>query len=172
MPLSFTAGAGALAAFAPANANIAPPGVYMLVVVDSAGVPSVARMVTMLNGSTAPPNVAPTVSITAPANGASFRRGTDVTVSAQRVGPDGLVTRVDFLRNGTVVGQDTTAPYSWRWNNARRGSYTLTARAVDNRGGTRTSAACGRDDSLRPGVAVGRRRGRRLGFVRRNGLAG
>jgi hypothetical protein len=144
VPLSFTAGAGALAAFAPANANIAPPGVYMLVVVDAAGVPSVARMVTMINGSTAPANIAPSVSITAPATGSSFPRGSTVTVSASASDSDGIVTRVDFLRNGTVVRQDTTPPYSWSWTNAGpRGTYTLTARAVDNRGATRTSAGVG-----------------------------
>jgi hypothetical protein len=141
VPLAFAAGQGLLAAYAPANANLAPPGVYMLVVVDSAGVPSVGRMVTLVNGSTAPADAAPNAVITAPANGSSFRRGTDITVSASASDPDGLVARVDFLRNGALMGQDATAPYSWRWNNARRGTYTLKARAVDDRGATRTSAA-------------------------------
>ena len=45
IPLAYSASAGALTATAPANANIAPPGVYMLVVVDADGVPSVGRMV-------------------------------------------------------------------------------------------------------------------------------
>jgi hypothetical protein len=45
VPLSFTAGTGTLTATAPANLNIAPPGVYMLFVIDANGVPSVARMV-------------------------------------------------------------------------------------------------------------------------------
>jgi Galactose oxidase-like, Early set domain/Bacterial Ig-like domain len=45
VPLSFTAGTGTLNATAPANPNVAPPGVYMLFVVDANGVPSVARMV-------------------------------------------------------------------------------------------------------------------------------
>jgi Galactose oxidase-like, Early set domain/Bacterial Ig-like domain/Kelch motif len=47
VPLSFTAGTGTLTATAPANPNIAPPGVYMLFVIDENGVPSVARMVRM-----------------------------------------------------------------------------------------------------------------------------
>lgn len=42
VPLSFTAGNGTLTAVAPANANLAPPGYYMLFIVNSAGVPSVA----------------------------------------------------------------------------------------------------------------------------------
>jgi hypothetical protein len=45
IPLSFTAGTGTLNATAPANTNVAPPGVYMLFVTDANGVPSVARMV-------------------------------------------------------------------------------------------------------------------------------
>jgi hypothetical protein len=45
VPLSFTAGTGTLNTTAPANPNIAPPGVYMLFVTDANGAPSVARMV-------------------------------------------------------------------------------------------------------------------------------
>ena len=45
VPLSFKAGSGSLAATVPVNVNVAPPGFYMLVIVDGAGVPSVAKMV-------------------------------------------------------------------------------------------------------------------------------
>src|ERR671925_453106 len=47
LPLSFTAGKGKLTASVPANVHTAVPGVYMLFIVDSAGVPSVAKMVTL-----------------------------------------------------------------------------------------------------------------------------
>ncbi len=40
VPLSFTAGATSITATAPANANIAPPGIYMLFIIDANGVPS------------------------------------------------------------------------------------------------------------------------------------
>ena len=43
--LSFTAGPSVLDVTAPPNGNIAPPGYYMLFVLDSAGVPSVASFV-------------------------------------------------------------------------------------------------------------------------------
>ena len=43
--LSFTAGSGSLSIVAPANANLAPPGNYMLFIVDTTGVPSVAAAV-------------------------------------------------------------------------------------------------------------------------------
>ena len=59
VPLSFTAGSGAVNATAPANANVAPPGVYMLFVIDADGVPSVAKMVRV--GSAARPRRSPAV---------------------------------------------------------------------------------------------------------------
>src|SRR5215203_752714 len=43
VPLSFAAGAGTLTATGPRDANVAPPGVYMLIAVDANGVPSVAK---------------------------------------------------------------------------------------------------------------------------------
>ena len=43
--LSFTAGSGSLTVTAPPNGNIAPPGYYMLFILNSSGVPSIARMV-------------------------------------------------------------------------------------------------------------------------------
>jgi hypothetical protein len=43
--LAFTAGATTLAVIAPARASLAPPGHYMLFVIDRRGVPSVARIV-------------------------------------------------------------------------------------------------------------------------------
>jgi Fe2+ transport system protein FeoA len=42
LSLGFTAGSGSLSVQAPANANLAPPGYYMLFIVDTNGVPSVA----------------------------------------------------------------------------------------------------------------------------------
>jgi galactose oxidase len=43
--LNFTAGATSLSVTAPANANLCPPGHYMLFVLDKVGVPSEARMI-------------------------------------------------------------------------------------------------------------------------------
>ncbi len=44
VPIAFETGTGALTAHAPPNGNIAPPGPYMLFVVDTNGIPSVAAM--------------------------------------------------------------------------------------------------------------------------------
>jgi len=45
--LTFTIGSGQITATAPASGNYAPPGYYMLVIVNSTGVPSLARFVTL-----------------------------------------------------------------------------------------------------------------------------
>ena len=64
VPLSFTAGGGNITATAPLNANIAPPGYYMLFVIGTDGVPSVANMVRVEN-DTSPP-AAPSLTDTDP----------------------------------------------------------------------------------------------------------
>ena len=43
--LTFTAGSGVLHAKAPANGNLAPPGYYLLFILNQEGVPSVAKFV-------------------------------------------------------------------------------------------------------------------------------
>jgi hypothetical protein len=56
--LSFTAGSGSLTVTAPPNGNIAPPGYYMLFLLNSSGVPSVAKFVQVVSsGGTSPSGV-------------------------------------------------------------------------------------------------------------------
>ena len=45
LPLNFTVGTGSLTVTAPANSNLAPPGNYMLFILDTSGVPSLAAIV-------------------------------------------------------------------------------------------------------------------------------
>ena len=68
VPLSFTAGAGALQVDAPANSRLAPPGYYMLFILNSSGVPSVAKMVRLPSASE--DNQAPTAPSNLTASGA------------------------------------------------------------------------------------------------------
>lgn len=76
---------------------------------------------------------APTVAVSAPANGATVS-GT-VTVSATASDNVG-VTKVEFLVNGTVASTVTTAPYNYSWNTttSANSTYTLTAKAYDAAG--------------------------------------
>ena len=57
--LAFTQNAGALTVNAPANAYLAPAGHYMLFVIDSSGVPSVAKIVKLQGSSALPPPPGP-----------------------------------------------------------------------------------------------------------------
>ncbi|MEO6929208.1 MAG: Ig-like domain-containing protein, partial [Casimicrobiaceae bacterium] len=83
----------------------------------------------------------PVVSLTSPANGASYVAPTSVVVSANASDVDGSVTRVDFYAGGALIGSASSAPYSVTWSNVAAGSYSLTAKAVDNAGASTTSAA-------------------------------
>jgi Domain of unknown function (DUF1929)/Bacterial Ig domain len=135
IPLSFSAGATTLTATAPANANIAPPGIYMLFIIDANGVPSLARMVSVQGNSL------PVVTLTQPADGATFTAPATVNLSATASDSDGTVAKVEFFNGATKLGEDATAPYTFIWSGVPAGSYTLTARATDDVGGTATSAA-------------------------------
>jgi hypothetical protein len=80
----------------------------------------------------------PTVSLTAPSNGATVTG--PVTLSAT-ASDNVAVGSVDFLVNNVVIGTDTTSPYSISWNSASvtDGFATITARAVDTSSNTATS---------------------------------
>ena len=72
VPLDYTVGNGRITATSPANANVAPPGPYMLFVIDSDGVPSMAKMVSVdLDAGPAP--IAPSIGTTAPRSPANDR---------------------------------------------------------------------------------------------------
>ncbi len=98
VPLSFTAGAGALTATAPANANIAPPGVYMLFIIDANGVPSVAKMVTV-GGADPPPPPPPPNSGLVGAWGFSEGSG-GTTADASGNGNTGTITGATWTTQG------------------------------------------------------------------------
>ena len=116
-------------------------GTYSLTAVarddSGAATTSAARTITVSN----PPNQAPAVSLTAPANGATFTAPASITVSATASDTDGTIGKVDFFAGTTLIGTDTTSPYSVAWNNVAAGSYSLTAVATDNAGAATTSAA-------------------------------
>ena len=84
-------------------------------------------------------NVPPSVSITSPANGATADAGSTVSVQATATDTDGNVTLVEFYANGSKLGEDRTAPFSYSWSNVSAGSYTISAKATDNDGASTTS---------------------------------
>jgi len=115
-----------------------PPhlGFFLGAGVDQAPTPNI-----VLVGGQNPTNQLPTVSITAPANNASFTAPASVTISANASDADGTIASVSFYNGATLIGTDATAPYSFNWTNVSAGTYTITAVAEDNVGGKTTSAA-------------------------------
>ncbi|MBX6357337.1 MAG: cellulose binding domain-containing protein [Micromonosporaceae bacterium] len=79
-------------------------------------------------------NQAPTVSITSPADNASFTAPANFTINATASDADGSVTQVEFFRDGMLLSTDTTAPYSHAVSALPAGDYTFQARATDNGG--------------------------------------
>ncbi len=95
---------------------------------------------TVSNGTTATDTTAPTVSITAPANGAIV--GGTVNVSANASDNVG-VGKVDFYAGNTLIGSDASSPYTIPWSTSQyaNGTYTLLAKAYDLVLNQTTSAA-------------------------------
>jgi N-acetylneuraminic acid mutarotase len=86
-------------------------------------------------------NTPPSVSLTAPSNGAGFQSGDTVRLSAEASDADGSVTAVRFYANDRLVGTATQSPFVFDWTGARGGDYAVLATAVDDAGGeSRTPA--------------------------------
>ncbi len=86
-------------------------------------------------------NQKPTVSLTAPANNATFVNGANITITATAADADGTVSKVEFFQGATKIGESSTSPYSLLWNNVPIGSYALTAKATDNQTAATVSTA-------------------------------
>lgn len=102
--------------------------------------------------------LAPTVAISSPPEGALLQIGLPVTIGvvATDTAP-GTVTRVDFLVNGTKVGEDSTYPFSYDWTPTSTGSRQLLAKATDNDGAVGTSSLVNvtvTDANVPPTIAI------------------
>lgn len=84
-------------------------------------------------------NQAPTVSITAPADGSTFAETGSINISATAMDSDGPVVKVEFLDDDRLLGADLTPPYGYQWDAPGLGAHVLTAKATDNAGATTTS---------------------------------
>ena len=82
---------------------------------------------------------APSCQLTSPQNGQVFLEGGDISIAATATDPDGSIVKVAFYLNGNKIGEDTTVPYSFTWNNASPGEHQWYARAYDNDGLTANS---------------------------------
>jgi hypothetical protein len=87
----------------------------------------------------APPsgNLPPTVSIVT--NGTSFTAPATVTLTATASDSNGTVSKVDFYQGTTLLGTDTTSPYTFTKSSLAVGTYAFSAKATDNLGAVGSS---------------------------------
>jgi hypothetical protein len=89
----------------------------------------------------APANKLPFVSLTAPANNASYTAPANITITANASDLDGTINKVEFYNGTTLIGTDVATPYTYNWVNVSVGSYTITAKAYDNSNAVTTSSS-------------------------------
>src|SRR5581483_10435276 len=85
-------------------------------------------------------DAAPSVAITAPANGTTFVAPANIPISASVSDVVGAITKVEFFQGGTLITAVIAPPYSFTWSNVPAGSYSVTAVATNDAGQTTTSA--------------------------------
>ena len=130
--LSFTAGAGVLNITGPPNGNIAPPGYYMLFLLNNAGVPSIASIVQV---SAAANDIPPTGTITSPASNVTISTGQAVNYSGTGSDPDGTISGYSWSFPGGNPNSSTLAnPGNVIYSTP--GTYTTTFTVTDNVGVT------------------------------------
>jgi hypothetical protein len=128
--MNFTAGSGVLNVTAPPNSNIAPPGYYLVFILNSSGVPSVAQFVQL---TPAPADLPPAGTITNPATDVTITAGQSVFFSGTGTDPDGTVTAYSWtLPGGNPSTSSLATPGNVIYNTP--GTYAATFTVTDNAG--------------------------------------
>jgi PKD repeat protein len=130
--LSFTTGSDVLNVTPPPNGNVAPPGYYMLFILNGAGVPSHARFV-HLSGSV---NQPPTASIVTPASNVTVNPGATVAFVGAGSDTDGTINAYSWTFPNGNPGSSTQATANVTF--ATPGTQTVSFRVTDDDGATST----------------------------------
>ncbi len=85
------------------------------------------------------PTKPPVVSITSPANNASYVAPAAIRLIAEVTDPDGTIKKVQFYNGTTLFATQNYFPYSLTWYPIPAGNYAITAKAIDDKGGVTTS---------------------------------
>jgi regulation of enolase protein 1 (concanavalin A-like superfamily) len=83
----------------------------------------------------------PIIALTSPASSLSYAAPANLNCAASVTANGHTVTKVQFFNGTALLGEDSTSPYSFPWNNVSAGSYSLKARVVYGAGSTLDSAA-------------------------------
>jgi regulation of enolase protein 1 (concanavalin A-like superfamily)/glucose/arabinose dehydrogenase len=83
-------------------------------------------------------NTPPSVTLSSPSDGAVVYQSQPLTITAQAGDADGI-QRVEFYDGDFKIAEDSTAPYSFSWIGAGKGTHGIYALAVDGVGNTGAS---------------------------------
>ena len=126
-------------------------GLTAQVVYDSGStLASTAANVTVTN------QLPPAIALTSPANNAAFTAPANINLAASVTANGHSITSVQFYNGTTLLGGDTTAPYTFNWSSVGAGSYSLTAQVVYDSGSTlaSTAASVTVTNQLPPAIAL------------------
>lgn len=128
--LSFTAVDGALTATAPPTGFIAPPGYYMLFLLNQSGVPSVAQFVHL---SATPNDLPPKGSIDSPIGDLTITEGDSVDFAGSAIDPDDAVASYSWIfPEGMPESSSVQNPGLVTFN--EQGTYVVSMTAIDASG--------------------------------------
>lgn len=113
-------------------------GTYILnaIATDNLGLTSNAASISVTVTNT---NQPPVVAITSPTNNANFTAPASISITAA-ASDNGSVAKVEFYNGASFLGSDVTSPYTFTWANVAAGTYTITAKAIDNLGSSATAS--------------------------------
>ena len=80
------------------------------------------------------------VSLASPVDGSSYFEGRAISIKADAKSYEGDISSVSFIANGNELFKDTEAPYEYEWLGAQKGTYAITAKAVNTANQEQTSA--------------------------------
>ena len=125
-----SSGSGTLRSTAPPNGSIAPPGYYMLFLINQAGVPSLAKFVHL---TATPGNRAPDGRITSPAGDLTISAGDSVNFAGSARDNDGTVTAYSWIfPTGTPPTSSVQNPGLVRFTEI--GTHVISMTPLDNAG--------------------------------------
>ena len=104
--LNFTVQGTTLTLTSPPNGNIAPPGYYLLFILNSSGVPSIAKFVQI---STDPTNTPPTGMITSPSSDVTVGVNDPVSFAGMGSDPSGTITAYSWVFPGGTPSVSNSA---------------------------------------------------------------
>jgi Galactose oxidase-like, Early set domain/Glyoxal oxidase N-terminus/PKD domain len=134
--LSFQPGrSGTLQATAPPNGFVAPPGYYMLFLINQAGVPSQAKFVHL---TSTPRDRPPDGTITSPTSDLTIQMGESVNFSSKATDRDGTVSTYSWIfPGGTPAKSSVQSPSAVSF--AEAGTHVVSMTALDDAGANDSS---------------------------------